>query len=70
MRLNADPMDVEAQREIENAIAMENINANMEQAMEYNPGNETRISGLCKTTLSVPNFLTLDACPQSLSRAL
>jgi hypothetical protein len=38
MRLNADPMDVEAQREIENAIAMENINANMEQAMEYNPG--------------------------------
>lgn len=37
MRLNADPLDVEAQKEIENAIAMENINENLESAMEYNP---------------------------------
>ena len=43
MKLNANPLDVEAQKEIENAIAMENINANLEQAMEYNPESFARV---------------------------
>jgi hypothetical protein len=31
MRLNADPFDVEAQKQIEEMVRMENVNANLEQ---------------------------------------
>lgn len=35
--LTADPFDVEAQRKIEERIQAQNIAANLETAMEYNP---------------------------------
>jgi len=35
--LQADPFDLEAQRKIAEEIRMENVNANMQTAMEYNP---------------------------------
>jgi len=37
MKLNDDPFDVEAQKQIEEMVRMENVNANHEQAIEYNP---------------------------------
>jgi DNA damage-inducible protein 1 len=36
-QLNADPFNLEAQKAIEEEIRMENVNANMESAMEYHP---------------------------------
>ncbi|KAH8550329.1 hypothetical protein BGW37DRAFT_81645 [Umbelopsis sp. PMI_123] len=41
--LNDDPFDVEAQKRIEEAIRQENIAANLEAAMEYNPESFARV---------------------------
>lgn len=35
--MNANPFDVEAQREIEEYIRLQNVEANMESALESNP---------------------------------
>ena len=43
MRLNADPFDVEAQKEIEEMVRMENVNANLDQVISQCP--------LCKRIL-------------------
>ena len=42
--LNDDPFDVEAQKRIEDAIRQENIAANLEAAMEYNPESFARVN--------------------------
>jgi hypothetical protein len=47
--LNDDPFDVEAQKRIEEAIRQENIAANLEAAMEYNPESFARVSSLSMT---------------------
>ncbi|KAG1454347.1 hypothetical protein G6F55_007658 [Rhizopus delemar] len=44
--LNNDPFDVEAQKRIEDAIRQENIAANLEAAMEYNPESFARVTRL------------------------
>ncbi|CAO3661682.1 unnamed protein product [Umbelopsis ramanniana] len=44
--LNDDPFDVEAQKRIEEAIRQENIAANLEAAMEYNPESFARVTRL------------------------
>ncbi|ORE07773.1 hypothetical protein BCV72DRAFT_101293 [Rhizopus microsporus var. microsporus] len=44
--LNNDPFDIEAQKRIEEAIRQENIAANLEAAMEYNPESFTRVTRL------------------------
>ena len=44
--LNDDPFDVEAQKRIEDAIRQENIAANLEAAMEYNPESFARVKKL------------------------
>lgn len=44
--LNSDPFDVEAQKRIEDAIRQENIAANLEAAMEYNPESFARVTRL------------------------
>ncbi|KAG1186399.1 hypothetical protein G6F35_014663 [Rhizopus arrhizus] len=44
--LNDDPFDVEAQKRIEDAIRQENIAANLEAAMEYNPESFARVTRL------------------------
>ncbi|KAI7857351.1 hypothetical protein BDC45DRAFT_30271 [Circinella umbellata] len=41
---NSDPFDVEAQKRIEDAIRQENIAANLEAAMEYNPESFARVN--------------------------
>ncbi|KAI9028843.1 hypothetical protein CLU79DRAFT_515380 [Phycomyces nitens] len=43
---NEDPFDIEAQKRIENAIRQENIAANLEAAMEYNPESFARVTRL------------------------
>ncbi|KAG2220283.1 hypothetical protein INT45_009898 [Circinella minor] len=43
---NSDPFDVEAQKRIEDAIRQENIAANLEAAMEYNPESFARVTRL------------------------
>ena len=43
MRLNADPFDAAAQKEIEEMVRMENVNSNLESAMEYNPEAFARV---------------------------
>lgn len=42
-RLEADPMDVDAQRKIEEMITQSNIQNNMENAIEYNPEAFARV---------------------------
>ncbi|KAJ2957418.1 hypothetical protein NQZ79_g6864 [Umbelopsis isabellina] len=44
--LNDDPFDIEAQKRIEEAIRQENIAANLEAAMEYNPESFARVTRL------------------------
>ncbi|KAI9475559.1 MAG: hypothetical protein EXX96DRAFT_270635 [Benjaminiella poitrasii] len=44
--LNDDPFDIEAQKRIEDAIRQENIAANLEAAMEYNPESFARVTRL------------------------
>jgi hypothetical protein len=44
--LNDDPFDIEAQKKIEDAIRQENIAANLEAAMEYNPESFARVTRL------------------------
>ncbi|KAI8068152.1 ubiquitin-related domain-containing protein [Gilbertella persicaria] len=44
--LNGDPFDIEAQKRIEDAIRQENIAANLEAAMEYNPESFARVTRL------------------------
>ncbi|KAL0087120.1 hypothetical protein F4703DRAFT_1550249 [Phycomyces blakesleeanus] len=41
-----DPFDIEAQKRIEDAIRQENIAANLEAAMEYNPESFARVTRL------------------------
>ncbi|KAI9263120.1 ubiquitin-related domain-containing protein [Phascolomyces articulosus] len=43
---NNDPFDIEAQKRIEDAIRQENIAANLEAAMEYNPESFARVTRL------------------------
>ncbi|KAI8147842.1 hypothetical protein BJV82DRAFT_308239 [Fennellomyces sp. T-0311] len=43
---NHDPFDIEAQKRIEDAIRQENIAANLEAAMEYNPESFARVTRL------------------------
>lgn len=42
--VNDDPFDIEAQKRIEDAIRQENIAANLEAAMEYNPESFARVN--------------------------
>lgn len=42
--MNDDPFDIEAQKRIEDAIRQENIAANLEAAMEYNPESFARVN--------------------------
>ncbi|CAO3651627.1 unnamed protein product [Mucor hiemalis] len=44
--VNDDPFDIEAQKRIEDAIRQENIAANLEAAMEYNPESFARVTRL------------------------
>jgi DNA damage-inducible protein 1 len=44
--IHDDPMDIEAQKRIEDAIRQENIAANLEAAMEYNPESFARVTRL------------------------
>ncbi|CDH58355.1 snare binding protein [Lichtheimia corymbifera JMRC:FSU:9682] len=46
MAASSDPFDIEAQKRIEEAIRQENIAANLEAAMEYNPESFARVTRL------------------------
>eukprot|EP01102_Stenamoeba_stenopodia_P002425 TRINITY_DN1224_c0_g1_i1.p1 TRINITY_DN1224_c0_g1~~TRINITY_DN1224_c0_g1_i1.p1 ORF type:complete len:474 (+),score=149.37 TRINITY_DN1224_c0_g1_i1:117-1424(+) len=66
-RLNADPFDMETQKQIEEEIRMENVNANMESAIEHHPEAFSRVHMLYVDCLvnGVPVKAFVDSGAQS-----